>query len=106
MNEIIDKSLQIDLIKKKLSAHGANSLQIEVLFEPLRAFSGLSKLHIINKQGVRWTFQLNLAVHAAEVDDDIKIESQLHCPSSVCFALNLNSFQDELVVGQGRTPFR
>ena len=107
MNEMMDMSLQIE---KKLRKHGANSLQIEVLFAPLRAFAGLSKLHIPYKQGVRWTFQLNIAVRAAEVDDDINIESQLHCISSVCFALNLNSFQDELKASAGTncgaTPFR
>ena len=90
MNKIIEKSLQIDLIKKKLSKE-SNKLQIEVLFEPLRAFNGISKLHIINKNGVRWTFQLNLNVNQAQVDDIIRIESQLHCTSSIMFGLNLNN---------------
>eukprot|EP01084_Bolivina_argentea_P003760 7080_1 len=93
-NQIIDKSLQIDLIKKKLNGNNNNSLQIEVLFEPLRAFNGISKLHIINKQGVRWIFQLNFIVNKSEVDDIIKIESQLHCTSSICFGLNLSQYNE------------
>jgi len=105
MNNIIDKSLQIDLIKKKLNKQSKNELQIEVLFAPLRAFSGISKLHIINREGVRWTFQMNVTVNKAEVDDVIKIESQLHCTSSICFGLNLRSFQDEITEDIGDTPF-
>jgi hypothetical protein len=104
MNQIIDQSLQIDLVKSKVtcadmpkddddvesgsSVPNIRTLQIEILFEPLRPFHGMAKLQIMNKVGVRWVLPLRFDVSSADVDDVIRIEAQLHCTNSVSFRLH------------------
>jgi len=106
LHDIVDKSLKIELLTKKLKQAAARkhnkddtnlfSLQMEVTFEPLRAFKGHSKLHVCTSEGIRWTFPLHIAVNAAPHDDVLRIESQLHCTRTVQLTLNLSDYIESI----------
>jgi len=83
----IQRSLDITLEKNIIKGGGDDSLEFQVLFEPLVMFRDTIEVVVSKANGGRWRYKISLEASAPDVDDVIAIESALHRTSSVVFEL-------------------
>lgn len=82
----IKQSLQTVLLKNKLQKSN-DKLPIEATFQPLRPFSCMTEIKIVKHDGCAWICKMRLDATEPDVDDIIKIESQINRTSSIAFHL-------------------
>lgn len=75
-------------LRNPIVSDGAEPLVFDVVFEPLKQVTRQTvELVVSKKSGGRWRFQVQVEALEPEVDDIIRIHSQIHKTSSVSFRL-------------------
>jgi len=87
VQRLLKTCLEVKLLDTRLEAP-ANTLRLEVKFEPLRAVSTHCNVIVFKKSGGCWNFTLDLKASNPDVDDVIKIHASPGSSKSVAFALN------------------